>query len=189
MRELCRNGTVVAAVITVLEKHNIDINKQFSSSTKTPTTETHSSSSCLTDENHLTCSSSETKNNVCLDDEISFESAVKDFNSVAEDVQKICTYNTLTRKRNNTTTDLLSQKRTFHDVEFEQNLEKHELGDNSPLVGAVYSDSATTSSSKKSSDSDEEREFIINDNLETISEEINGSRSYQGNYSQFNTTR
>lgn len=184
MGKMCQSGAVVAAVVAVLEKQNNNINQCFSSSTKTSDTKKNSSPYYDSDESNVSCSSSVTKNNLCLVDEFSFESAVNDFNSVAEDVQKICTSNSLKRDQHNIITDLQDKNVVFHDVEFEQNPQNRELNNRGqetpPLSGAVYSESANAD--KKSSDSDGERDPIISDNLATISEEISSSQSCQGNH-------
>ncbi|KAJ8942901.1 hypothetical protein NQ314_009876 [Rhamnusium bicolor] len=183
MREECNGGAVVAAVVAVLEKQSLNGTKQFSTTSitlplgkKDPSLQTEHS---MQDENKSTCSNSNSKNSHCLDDQISFELAVKDFNSVAEDVQKICATDSLKRTRDNTKTDIQNQC-SFHDVEINGSCNHNELNQqessNSDITdGDVSSDS-------DSSDSDEEREHVISEGLATITEELSSAHSYQGRY-------
>lgn len=183
MKEFYENGDV-AMPVAVVEKKNVDVNKDLSSSPKSSNTKTNSSP-CHPDEKHVTCSSSAPKNNFCLDDKISFESAVNDFNNVVEDVQKICNTNLPKGNPYSITTiqDKQDRNHIFHKLEIKQNLQNHGHHDNElnrlTISSLGYIDSPITT---ESSDSHEEKELIVNENVTTISEEICSLQSHEGNY-------
>lgn len=182
MGELCNSEEVVTADDAILENPNLKKNREFSSSTKTCITKTKPSPTYHTNEKHMTCSSSPTKNNFCLDDEISFESAVNDFNSVAKDVQRICTSDLSERDQNNFTTDLHDPSCIFHEVEIEKNTQSHELhgkGQETYISGVKYIDSVSSSGSSYNG---EETEQISNEKLDTRSEEVCSLQPFEGNY-------
>ncbi|KAG5883909.1 hypothetical protein JTB14_032133 [Gonioctena quinquepunctata] len=202
MREVCKSGTVVAAVVAVLEKQKFDNNdsdkRQFSSAetNKTPSIENGEDPSLPrqgTLDRNKTCSSSPTKNSRrCLDDEISFESAVKDFHSVAEDVQNFCTTNSLKRCHDRVKTESQGdQRRLCHEVvEYKCNGVRHNshggvhYGSDEDRTNRAYSEGSDSDDSDgsgcDSSDSDEEKEHVISEGLATITEELSSVHSYQG---------
>lgn len=185
MKEILKNGEVTTSTVGVIEKNDFDINKKLSSSTTKSFSTNTDPSPHHTDENIVTCSSSGTKNNFCLDDKISFETAVSDFNSVVEDVQKIC--NTNSPKGIN---DQQDQNNTFHKVEIKQTPQSHDFNYNESKRSTIsrldYIDSGT-STTTDSSDSDEEKELIVNENFGTISEEICSLQPNEGNYLKNNS--
>lgn len=187
MKEILKNEQVVASVAAVFEKKNVDANKQLSSSTKSFNADTDPSP-YHTDGIIVTCSSSGTKNNFCLDDKISFETAVNDFNSVVEDVQKIC--NTNSPKGNQycvtTINDRQDQDHIFHKVEIKQTPQSHDLHCSETQKSAI-SGSDYTETTTESSDSDEEKQLIVNENFDTISEEICRFQPNEGNYLKCNS--
>ncbi|CAH1159634.1 unnamed protein product [Phaedon cochleariae] len=153
MREVaCNNGDIVAAIVAENpEEKYFPIEDDDANQTPRSIPETKNP----------------TKNNHCSDgeplDRISFESAVNDFNSVVEDVQKFCASDSL--KRNRKTAETLDRY-------------AHAADD----VSDSGSDGGDTSS-----DSDVEKEHVINEGLglATIAEAeevstVSSAPSYQG---------
>lgn len=134
----------------------------------------------FTDEKHVTRSDSIPKNNFCLGDEIAFESAVKDFNSVVEDVEKICTKNssieTPKRIRNRVTTDQRNSDRAFQEDSHQTPREQNE-GDETRQIS--YS---ASSCSERSDSNEEKEESIVNGNLVSASDQIYDLHYDQGKY-------
>ncbi|XP_018560888.1 liprin-beta-2 isoform X2 [Anoplophora glabripennis] len=150
MREVCKGSAVVAAVVAVLEKQQtLNGTRHFGSSKREPSMPESDGSP--------------SKNSRYQDDQLSFESAVKDFDSVAEDVQKICATDSLKRTRN-VETDGRCQNGAFATGDEEGSSD----------------DSDSDESSDSESDSDEEREHVISEGLATIAEELSSAHSYQG---------
>ncbi|XP_074037657.1 liprin-beta 1 isoform X2 [Leptinotarsa decemlineata] len=193
MREVCKSGPVVAAVVAVLEKQNLNGKRQFTAPNKAPPIADKDSpppgqgAPLHVDENK-TCSNFETKNSRCLDDQISFESAVNDFNSVAEDVQNFCATDSLSRGQHRAKTEP-RENGHFHEVEFNGVLRlNHGVGIGHGegvdralgLDSASDSDDSSSSECATSSDSDEEKEHVISEGLATITEELSSVHSYQG---------
>ncbi|XP_068907904.1 liprin-beta-2 isoform X1 [Tenebrio molitor] len=143
MRELCRaGGTVVAAVVAVLEKQQQALSVGGPSARKPA-----AKNSCSADEK--------------------FQSAVKDFDTVAEDVERIVAQtSSLKRERRQ------AEAKT-EGARFQRGAEGAELG---------YSSSDEGTSSESTSDS--EGEHVIGEGLETIAEEerntASSALSYKG---------
>ncbi|KAJ3630200.1 hypothetical protein MTP99_011407 [Tenebrio molitor] len=143
MRELCRaGGTVVAAVVAVLEKQQQALSVGGPSARKPA-----AKNSCSADEK--------------------FQSAVKDFDTVAEDVERIVAQtSSLKRERRQ------AEAKT-EGAGFQRGAEGAELG---------YSSSDEGTSSESTSDS--EGEHVIGEGLETIAEEerntASSALSYKG---------
>ncbi|CAH1103888.1 unnamed protein product [Psylliodes chrysocephalus] len=186
MREMCKSGAVVAAVVAVLEKQKLGTGQKNHKYHRIQPGHDRNTAAYST-------SSIDTKNIFCLDSTddadvgpFSFESAVKDFNSVAEDVQQFCSTDSLKRRRSPTKTDspaksdspaktdspsdpdsLEDEKNGSNDIG-ENHVNRGDCGgggEDSDSDGAGGSDS-------DESDSDEEKEHLISEGLATIAEEV-----------------
>lgn len=195
MREVCKSGAVVAAVIAVLEKQNLN---------KRPPVDDNRRghpSRLFSDENKACSSSDEIKNNSSRStlennndrEEISFESAVDDFNSVAEDVEKICATDSLKRGRvKGNKTDLqgvAAEECNGVPNAYDSDRDCDIISGSDDSLecddgGGVDDPSDSTTCTEDSSDSDEEREHVINEGLATIAEELSSTsvQSYPGRY-------
>lgn len=209
MREICKGGAVVAAVVAVLERQQSNYNNQQLSTRDTiNSTQKESSVQCLrynqnsdsTTSNRKSVSNSlNAKNNYCLDDQIcadeNFQSAVKDFDNVAEDVEKIVAAssnsNSLkTSSKNGFKTDPQSSFALYNNsqrtIERCGNYVKHDERNFSARTdnGDEYSsDSSEDSDSSSSSDNDNGQKHVIENGLATIAEEERSTtQSYKGIY-------
>lgn len=156
MREVCKGSAVVAAVVAVLEKQNLNGTRRFPATSKTVLSSTRERAMPESE-------GSPSQNSLYGDDQLSFESAVKDFDSVAEDVEKICATDSLKRVRNAET--------------------EHRVQNGGFVAGDGGGSSDETDSDEGSdseSDSEEEREHVISEGLATIAEELSSAQSYQG---------
>ncbi|XP_056632036.1 uncharacterized protein LOC130442070 isoform X2 [Diorhabda sublineata] len=176
MRKMCKGGPVVAAAVTVFETQQLNYNNICKGN-----------NSLIPDRNSSRSPNDQPKNKIgCLDDEFSFESAVKNFNSIAEDVQEFCFTDSLKRSGRLPIikTESKSEKpEEFHEVnEYmkEEVLRNHVNEKRGGGGSESYSCGNGSCSDSGASDSEEEKEQLISEGLETITEELSGAQSGQG---------
>ncbi|XP_072398611.1 liprin-beta-2 isoform X2 [Diabrotica undecimpunctata] len=182
MRKMCKNGPVVTAAMTVFETHRLNYNNNNNAckaKEKTPIPDYR--------RNNSRSPTDETKNkNGCLVDEISFESAVRNFDSIAEDVQKFCSTDSLKRRGGHSIIKTDSQSDTINITQDTRDFVEDDAYGNDVIAkgGAAGSESNSDEeirdcSASETSDSEEEKEHLIGE-LETITEELSGTQSGQG---------